>query len=268
MKCLLSVNVKDEHNIYEWIQYHLLLGFHFILIWDDFSQIPVHYQDERVLVKRHHYNKIDYMTESVAYAKRNQFDWIIHLDADEYLYLGKNVRLREFLTRHVHQEVMVLLFPWVLFGSNHIDVLETKGSCLNPFVRCASKTHKYIKSFARVDTIIGVKSPHEYIYSQQQTTQNTFLAPNKPLRQFGPIQTREIQSISITRCFIAHFRFQSWDLFCQRKGRVRDDTLKEWKFPFALGKNPPFFFHNSFNNFYFPHVLENFKNWLATPTLL
>lgn len=267
MRCLLSVNVKDEHNIYEWIQYHLLFGFHFILIWDDFSKVPIQYHDERVLIKRHHYNKIDYMMESVAYAKRNQFDWTIHLDADEYLYLGKDVRLREFTSRYIHHDTIAILFPWVLFGSNHIDVLEPKGSCLKPFLQCATKTHKYIKTFARVATITSVYSPHQYTFSQQQTQQNTFLAPNKRLHQFSAVQTREIQSISINRCFIAHYRFQSWDLFCQRKGRIRDDTMKEWKFPFPLGKEPPPFFHIDSNHVYFPHVLENFLKWSSAASM-
>lgn len=261
MRCLLSVNVKDEHNIYEWIQYHLLLGFHFILVWDDFSQTPIQYPDDRVLIKQAHYKKTDYMTESVAYAKRNHFDWTIHLDADEYLYLGKDVRLRDFVNHSVRHDTIAIFFPWVLFGSNHIDVLETKGSCLYPFTQCSTKTHKYIKSFANVSMITGVRSPHQYTYSQQQTPQNTFMAPAKPLQQFTPIQTRNIQPVSSSRCFIAHYRFQSWDLFCQRKGRARDDTLREWKFPFPLGKTPPSFFHADSNHVYFPHVLENFKNW-------
>lgn len=266
MRCLLSVNVKDEHNLDEWIQYHLLLGFHFILLWDDFSQTPISYPDERVLIRRQHFKKTDYMTESVAYAKRHQFDWTIHLDADEYLYLGKNIRLRDFAKDHLHSDTMAIFFPWVLFGSNHLNVLKTKGSCLKPFTQCATKTHKFIKSLARVNMITGVRSPHEYTYSQKQTPQNTFLAPNKPLHQYSAIQTREIQPISSSRCFIAHFRFQSWDLFCQRKDRARDDTLKEWRFNFALGKEPPAFFHVDSNQVYFPHVMENYQQWLSLET--
>lgn len=261
MKCLLSVNVKDEHNLAEWVSYHLLLGFDFILIWDDFSQTPIEFQHEKIRVLRQHSKKIDYMTDSVAYAKRNGFDWTIHLDGDEYLYLGVDSRLGDFMDAHAHDDKMAILFPWVLFGSNRIDVLEPKGSCLKPFVKCATKTHKYIKQFARVNMITGVRSPHEYIYSQPYTHQNTVLAPSKTLRHFSPVQTREIQPVSPNRCFIAHYRFQSWDLFCQRKGRQRDDTLKEWKFPFSLGKEPPPFFHIDSNQTYFPHVLENFLKW-------
>lgn len=261
MKCLISTNAKDEHNIHEWIQYHLLLGFDGVLVWDDFSSIPIEYHCENVRIIKQHSNKHDYMTDSVAYAKRNGFDWIIHLDADEYLYLGMDVRLKEFMKMNANPSIMSVFFPWVLFGSNQINVLGEKGSCIKPFTKCATKTHQYIKPLARVSMIIGVKSPHEFIYSQPYTTQNTVLAPSKTLRTFSPVQTREIQPISSNRCFIAHYRFQSWDLFCQRKGRTRDDTMKEWKFNFKLGGEPPSFFHNHSNQVYFPHVLENFIKW-------
>jgi hypothetical protein len=261
MKCLLSVNVKDEHNLGEWIHYHLLLGFDFILIWDDGSQPPVQTSHEKVVVIPQHSKKIDYMTDSVAFAKRHGYDWILHLDADEYLYLGVNVRLDDFMKSYGGHDKMAILFPWVLFGSNQINVLEPKGSCLRPFVKCATKTHKYIKPLARVSMITGVRSPHEFLYSQPYTPQNTVLAPSKTLRNFSVVQTREIQPISPNRCFIAHYRFQSWDLFCQRKGRIRDDTQKAWKFPFSLGKEPPAFFHIDSNHVYFPHVLENFLRW-------
>ena len=264
MRCFLSTNVKDEHNIQEWIQYHLLLGFDFILVWDDFSQTPITYPDERVHIIRKHYKKVDYMIESVAYAKRRGMDWIMHLDADEYLYLGQDTRLKDFLKMHTQHDTMSLYFPWVLFGSNHLQVLQPRGSCLTPFLQCDNKTHKYIKPIARINMIVGVKSPHEFIYSQKQTPQNTLYAPSKPLSNFSPVQTREIQPVSRNRCFIAHYRFQSWDLFKERKGRQRDDTLQNWKFPFPLGDTPPAFFHGSSNHTYFPHVLENYQRWSSS----
>lgn len=264
MKCLVSTNVKDEHNIQEWIKYHLLLGFDSVLIWDDFSEIPIQFPHEKVKIIKQHSKKVDYMTDSVAYAKRNGYDWIIHLDADEYLYLGVGVCLGDFMKTNVHNYTMAILFPWVLFGSNNINVLNNKGSCLEPFTKCANKTHKFIKPFARVNMITGARSPHEFLYSQPYTTQNTVLAPSKTLKNFNVIQAREVQPISPNRCFIAHYRFQSWDLFCQRKGRPRDDTLKEWKFNFSLGKDPPAFFHSDSNHVYFPHVLDNYRKWSSS----
>lgn len=264
MKCFLSTNVKDEHNIQEWLEYHLLLGFDHILIWDDFSQVPIYCPNERVSIIRQHYKKVDYITESVAFAKRRGMDWIMHLDADEYLYVGKDTKLKDFLKRHVHHDTMSIYFPWVLFGSSHLNVLKTRGSCLEPFLQCDTKTHKYIKQLARTNMIIGVRSPHEFVYSQKQTPENTVYAPSKRLFNYNPVQTREIQTVSPNRCFIAHYRFQSWDLFKERKGRQRDDTQQNWKFPFPLGDTPPAFFHGTSNQTYFPHVFQNYQNWLST----
>lgn len=260
MKYLLAANVKDEHNIQEWIHYHLLLGFSTILIWDDGSAQPIVFHDDRVIIMRGHDNKLGYMRKCVRYAVETDHDWIIHLDADEYLYLGKDVRLGDGFV--LPNDAICVLFPWVMFGSNHITRLETKGSCLQPFQRCAFKTHSYVKSFARVDMIENVRSPHEYIYKQPQTSHNTKLAPNKPLHRFGPMHPREVCPVDENQCFIAHYRFQSWDLFCQRKGRQRDDTQEKWKFNFQLGPTPPPFFHRNSNNILFPHLINNYNDWM------
>jgi hypothetical protein len=261
MKCLLSANAKDEHNIEEWIHYHLLLGFDGVLIWDDFSQTPIESSHPKVHIIRQHFNKNDYIFESVAFAKKKGFDWIIHLDVDEYLYLGQDMKLKLFLQRHTHHDTISIYFPWMIFGSNHIDHLEPKGSCLQPFVMCDTRTHKYIKPLSKVQPIVGVKNPHEFIYSQKQTPENTVYAPAKPLTNFSPIQTREIQPISPNRCFNAHYRFQSWDIFKQRKGRLRDDTQQHYQFSFPLNETPPSCFHSISNQTYFPHVLENYHKW-------
>jgi hypothetical protein len=261
MKCLISTNAKDEHNIQEWAHYHLLLGFDAVLIWDDFSNDPIRVEDNRVRVVRRHADKEGYMMASVAAAKEEGCDWIMHLDADEYLYLGVGVRLPDFLARHTRPETIVVMFPWLIFGSNRIDTLTPKGSCLRPFTRCAPKTHQYIKPLARVSAIIGVNNPHEYKCCQSYTAQNTLYAPDRTPRHFKPLQPREIKSVSPNTCFIAHYRFQSWDIFRHRKGRARDDTQTHWKLPFSLHDNPPPFFHANSNQHHFPHVLGNYLAW-------
>lgn len=261
MRCLVSTNAKDEHNIQEWAHYHLLLGFDAVLIWDDFSVEPICIGDERVHVLRKHSDKKGYMMDAVAFAKENGFEWMIHLDADEYLYVGLGARLPGFLSQHTNPDTMVVLFPWLMFGSNHIDVLDPKGSCLRPFVQCAAKTHQYTKPFARVRLIVSVRGPHEYEFCQSYSAKNTSYAPSRTPRHFRPLQPRETRPTTPGGCFIAHYRFQSWDLFRRRKGRPRDDTQANWKFPFSLDGNPPPFFHADSNHVYFPHVLDNFMRW-------
>lgn len=261
MKCLLSANAKDEHNIIEWIHYHLLLGFDHILVWDDFSEIPIQYSDERVKIIKQHSKKNDYISGSVVYAKRKHFDWIIHLDIDEYLYLGDDVLLKDFCQHYIHNNIMAMYFPWTIFGSNHINQLSQRGSCLEPFTRCDVKTHNFIKTLARVEMIKGVKNPHEFIFSQQQTQDNTVYAPNKTIQNFSFIQPRQTQPVSQHRCFIAHFRFQSWDIFCERKGRVRDDILRPYKFRFPLGEEPVKIFHRTSNQIVFPYLWGNYRKW-------
>lgn len=269
MRYLLAANAKDEHNIEEWVHYHLLLGFTAILLWDDNSKEPIadRVNDDRVIIISNHDDKTGYMRRSIEYAMEKGYDWIIHLDADEYLYLGKNVRLGEGFILPSH--AICVLFPWVMFGSNNIDKLEPKGSCLEPFVMCAHKTHHCVKSFARVDAIENVRSPHEYTYKQVQTHQNTFFAPDRPLHRFSAFQPKQVRNVDGDQCFIAHYRWQSWDIFCHRKGRIRDDTQKNWKFKFCLDvENTPEFFHRKSNQMSFYHLVNNYKSWILNEGLM
>lgn len=254
MLFLITTNVKDEHNIKEWIDYHLCMADR-LLIWDDDSHVPVATHDPRVEVRRIHATKHEYMTWSVEHACRIGAEWTIHIDGDEYLYLGGETTPK-FLARFRSDTISIYL-PWLHFGSNH-RVHAPEGSVIPLYTRCSSTTGVECKTMARSRTIASVVNPHLYAYHTVQTHENSVYADGSPMRDFSALCPEKSVSPPLsTTCCIAHYHVQSWDHFRRRRARPRDDTGKKRRFPFSLDSPvPPRRFHLDSNDMEFPHVYE------------
>ena len=110
-RILLSTNVRDERNLSEWVLYHWKIGFDGIWIWDDFStsewspetllkdlpSLPHGKNLELVHGKDHPRvrDKKAYMNKAKQYASCNGYDWMIHIDLDEYFYCEQEEKYKE-----------------------------------------------------------------------------------------------------------------------------------------------------------------------------
>lgn len=230
---LISTNIKDEHNFMEWVEYHIHMADR-LLVWDDESATPLSHKDPRVEVRRRHATKKEYMEWSLAYASDHQHDWTIHLDGDEYLYLGGRT-FRDYVTGVSNPFVYI---PWLIFGSNGLDT-SGYGSVVSVYTRCAAKTNRSGKTLIRVSDVGSVASPHHYVLKDGTQT---------------PRQCRPELPNAGTAC-IAHYQIQSWDHFRRRRSRNRDDTGAPRVFAFSLADPvPPPFFHLESNSMDFPHI--------------
>jgi hypothetical protein len=207
-------------------------------VWDDESLIPLSHEDGRVEVRRRHALKKEYMELSVAYARDHGFEWILHLDGDEYMYLGGKTT-REYLAS-IPPSASGVYVPWLIFGSNHLDTAED-GSVVPVYTRCAARTDRMGKTLGRVARITGVANPHQYICGDE---------PRASAYQDALRYTPDADTVCI-----AHYQIQSWDHFRRRRARNRDDTGTARRFHFSLSAPvPPASFHIESNKLEFPHV--------------
>lgn len=262
MRVLLGTNVKDEPNMEEWMEYHLKMGVDEIWIWDDESEIPVKSEDSRVHIERTSGNKSVFMKQFWERAKkRTDVDWAVYLDGDEYLYLGgKNVP-EYFQT--IQEDIDGILIPWLLFGSNYKNKETNTGKVVSEYTKCHYKTNLYIKTIARPGSVAGVENAHTLVFNKKKPKlvyaqdgsmmdQNRCMIPERMT-----IPTKE------TVC-IAHYATQSWDRFCFRRSRHRDDTSTLRHLPYHLKSDgsPPECFHKYNNSCEFPYVWEFYKKQL------
>lgn len=258
MKILLCTNIKDEHNYKEWIKYHLALGFTNICIWDDESQEPVAYEDSRVFVTKKHSKKREYILASLNYARTIEADWLLHLDGDEYLYLGGK-SLSEFLELRLKWKTKAIVFPWLFFGSNGKQE-EKKGFVLDEFTQCNRKTSVYIKTMAYVPCIEDVRNAHIYIFKKDPEYLTFYGNEIYPITRYVSMYPEKAKLPTSETACIAHYYTQSWETFKRRRIRMRDDIQEVWSFSFDLTSVKPTSDFEKWNNHMsFPFVKDYFQ---------
>lgn len=256
---LLSTNVRDEHNIDEWIRYHVHMSDR-ILIWDDGSVEPVSSSHLSVEIRRKHGSKKEYMMWSVEYGREIGAEWTLHIDGDEYLYLG-GLCINHILST-LPECVVAVYIPWLLFGSNGLET-ALDGGVVSVYTRSSALTHTLCKTLARVSHIVDVLNPHQYIYTTCQTPQNTIYIDGRPIVDFSAYQPDKCTHPTSATCCIAHYHIQSWEHFKRRRQRPRDDTGRPRRFPFSFDTIPKIFHYDS-NDITFPFVDIFYKQFIET----
>lgn len=228
-RVMLFTNARDEKNIKEWAAHHLLLGFDFVFIFDHKSKIPLQTVfekfDSRVYVERCEMEnkvKIPLMNRAVTIAKKQGVDWMIYLDADEFLVLNsfKNVKQMLYAFSYADQ----LAINWVAFGSNN-HVKDPEGLMLESYTRSDPKLHSHVKSFVRPYQIINVISPHFYniINPNRNITINNKV--KIPPNEFNECDLDFNQAYA----YIAHYAIQSEETHTRRKVDLPTDHTGEFR---------------------------------------
>jgi hypothetical protein len=228
IKTILFTNARNEHNILEWVVHHLNLGFTHIHIVDHksttiiseqfigLSEVTVHRIDGDI-------TKGILIRDAHKYALTNNYDWMLYLDADEFLILNNHKSLRDFLkTYRDYDQVGV---NWLMFGSNHLTVTPP-GTILESYTRSEETINQHIKSFLNLrsaNTVdINEYNPHVYMLQQMDKSvavDSQRLDIDTPYWHHTTIKYYE------TPAYIAHYVYQSYETYVARKVDLpRDDN--------------------------------------------
>jgi len=247
MKVILFTNARDEKHIQEWVAHHLNLGFDFIHIFDHKSKDPI--KDRFKLNEKLKIARIDYTVELFketlmmkAKELAKTYDWMLYLDADEFLVLNQHNTVHELL--ETYQEYNQVGFNWLVFGSNYLTT-EPDGMILENYVRCNSKLNMRIKTFVRPTSIISTKSPHAYQTRDMKISINgitrTELIKDSPYHY--PLPDYQYKDAI---AYVAHYMYQSYDIYTSRKVALpRDDYGSGKEFRPTISEDE---LHNSKDN--------------------
>jgi phage terminase Nu1 subunit (DNA packaging protein) len=231
---ILFTNVRDEQHLLEWIAHHQNIGFTHIHIFDHLSKIPVKSMVQHipnVTVER----KDIQLTEGVKlkdYFMRiaiqdisipNQFDWMLYLDADEFLVLPKHANVHNFINSYENADQIGI--NWLLFGSNNKNTL-THGTLMENFTRCDVMLNHHVKSFVRPSQVIKPVNPHAYqINNPRQSIDIKKRIVNKKVPYFVYWGKTSIPDVTLADAYIAHYIYQDYHTYIERKCILpRDDT--------------------------------------------
>jgi hypothetical protein len=223
---VLFSNAKDEKHIREWATHHLLLGFDKIVIFDHKSAVPLNKVffgfDERIKIinvsRLENPIKIPLMNLAVSLAKTLKADWMLYLDADEFLILNdKNMNVKQFLEQYNNAHSLGV--NWLMFGSNNLKE-DPNGLILENYTKSELILNKHVKSFVRPKEVLRATNPH-------------FFNIKNKLRMVGLDKKRLVQpyahhamncAFNKVVAYIAHYVTQSEETFRNRKCRPTDDT--------------------------------------------
>jgi hypothetical protein len=231
MKVVLFVNARDENNLPEWVAHHLLLGFDFIYIFDHKSKIPIQnyftkekYQ-EKIFVERIELDgaiKNILIKRAVEIAKEKKYDWMLYLDADEFLTLNCEQNVKEFLS--IYPDADSLSLNWLMFGTN-FHVKEPKGLIINNYNRSDLFLNNLLKTFVRpVCANLSKITPHRInIMNNYKAYHISGVVLGDNLLYDNHFTYNVPYYLS--KSYIAHYFNQSEENYYDRKLNVpRDDT--------------------------------------------
>ena len=225
-KVCLFANARDEKHIREWAAHHLLIGFDNIIIFDHRSNIPLKKVfenfDKRVKIinasKLNNPIKITLMNSAVYIAKFLKVDWMIYLDADEFIILNTHKNIKHFLSFYNHADSVGV--NWLFFGSNFLKK-DPDDLIIQNYTRSDLFLNDHVKSFVRPSKIKNANNPHFYLIKDSSRyfginnvkLNNTYYFNNYPVEYYNsPI-------------YIAHYVNQSEETFTKRKVHLpRDDN--------------------------------------------
>jgi hypothetical protein len=223
-KVILFANVRDEKNIKEWCAHHLLLGFDAIVIFDHNSNPPLIHEmntfDRRVSIVRVEMEnpvKIRLMKRAVQIALKNGADWMLYLDADEFLVLNSFQNVKQML--NTYRNAHSLSINWLMFGTNH-HVKTPKGLMVENFTSSELIPDMHVKSFVRPFEVIDVTNPHYFCIRNPKRMLSVHCKTMTGNYAFHPIN----QPFYNCHAYIAHYHYQSEESYTERKiRRAQDD---------------------------------------------
>jgi hypothetical protein len=220
-KVMLFTNARDEKNINEWIAHHFLLGFDKIFIFDHLSVIPITAPRFNGKLTIHRCNetknniKLHFINRALDIALRMNIDWMLYLDADEYLCINSYNDVKSFLSNF--KQVDTIGINWLMFGSNgHVE--HPNGLLIENFTKSDARLNQHVKSFVRPECVKRIVNPHYYIIGDISRCYNAFgfKMPN------GPFNKMPIPFFRAP-VYIAHYYVQSEEEYKKRKGRIMDN---------------------------------------------
>ena len=221
----LFTNARDEPKIAEWIAHHLLLGFDKIHVFDHKSVTPISntirslINDNRVSITRVEMDgsiKLDLMTRAVQISQKHNVNWMLYLDADEFLLLNNFNNIKELLNAFNFADAIGV--NWLMFGTSH-HVKQPPGLLMENFTMSDKLINQHVKSFVRPDKIIlPAVNPHFF----NMVNPNRYFAASLNKMAQGPFNPVPRIFTKVT-AYIAHYYTQSEEEYNRRKGRVLDD---------------------------------------------
>lgn len=186
MNIALVCIAKNEGNyINEWVDYHLKLDFNRIFIYENDWNSNLSNPNVTTIPISGTVKQVQSYNDFISNYKQ-EYDWAMFLDVDEFLVLKKHKNVLDFIEDYKNETAVGI--NWVLFGDNH-QKLGKEYSVLKRFTKRQISVNHHIK------TIVNLKKcSYMKVHNHEGSCVDTnFKKIDKtPLNPSGPINIAQI----------------------------------------------------------------------------
>ena len=236
MRVAICVIVKLENKyLLEFINHYKKLGFDSVIIYDNndndgenpevIKEKYIAQSGDNSFIKIENYRgqkTVQLKAYNDCYKKySDDFDWILYVDADEYLILVRHTNIKDFLSQQIFDKYGEIQFNWLLYNDNNL--LELKdGDLINEKLNTPLFTwiNRHVKCIVRTklstykDSIFG--NPHCSVLNCDVCDPNGKTRPND-----NPFNDNWIETYSTA--YIKHFYMKTVNDYKQKVNRGRAD---------------------------------------------
>ena len=224
---LCTMGRNENLYINEFVEHYLSLGVDTLFLYDDNIEekdkfknalpqkdsIVIEYtKDYGISGQNHAYNH--------CYSKhKNDYDWFIMIDMDEYLVIKNNDTLKGYLTDHVFDKCDFLKLHWRIPSDNGLLHYENK-SLFERFKR-PYYTSNHIKSIIRGH----INNLEFWIHSPKRSPERNITCDNiGRILNKTKLNFQSIMHVNTDRAYFVHFFFRSTEEYINKYKR----GYKDW----------------------------------------
>ena len=141
---IVAIGKLENHYIKEWVEHYYNLGVDKIFLYDNNDINGEKFEDEiNEYIKKGFVEIIDYRgrkpnqynLQSQSYLdcyqnRVNDFDYMGIFDIDEFLDLGNNVKLYDYISQYKFKKCQCIKFPWLMMDDNDLITVENNNYSL------------------------------------------------------------------------------------------------------------------------------------------
>ena len=220
---VLFVNARDEPAMEEWIIHHLCMGFSHIVVFDHKSIVPLSrlgtFRSKVTIIPINLPDgsiKVPLMNRAINMARLLRAEWMMYLDADEFLYLKHMDSIGQLLRQFPFADAVTI--NWLMFGTSH-HITQPDGLIMSNFTHCDSVLNPHVKSIVRPHRVTHSVNPHYFELINPARSYHVSKRRMPPSHPFFENNRLAVDA----HAYIAHYMYQSEDVFHRRKGRPMDD---------------------------------------------
>lgn len=221
---------KDEPDITEWIEYHILAGVERFYLYDndsekDYAKILENYIKSGIVI----YKKIPGQCmqkpayQDAVYRSKDETEWLAIIDLDEYIVPVRHDDIKELLKDY--DKYCGLVVNWVMFDSNGVQKRPANKTVIDTYTRVHKNyqepINKTIKSIVKPSRVRYINSVHACIYK------NNELPVDENSQKLKSSLVFKTKKVSVNKIRINHYHCKSKEDYLSKINKGFADRKRE-----------------------------------------